>query len=68
MKPSTCSTSTRTDFVPMGSLAADIESVIEHHLNVSVDCACGEGGSTVDGVDAAALAIVKLLQERGIEA
>jgi hypothetical protein len=62
-------TSSRTNMVPLGSLAADIEITIEQHLDVGVECSCGQGTaqSIVDGVDTAALAIVELLRSKGVE-
>lgn len=53
--------------LPVGSLEADIATLIEGHLDVYVNVdGYGEAYSEVSGVEAAALAIVKELRSRGL--
>lgn len=53
-----------SDFVPMAGPEAEIRELIERHLDVTAECGCGS--TTVDGVDAAAVAIVNRLRELGM--
>jgi hypothetical protein len=57
-----------SDFVSMAGLAPEIRDLIEDHLAVTVSIdAYGDLVSEVDGVGAAANAIVELLRQKGYE-